>query len=57
MKTLESLGYDLTGINHDFRKPTHLRIGEAPMTIDILNETKGLNFKTVFKNAGEGYPY
>ncbi|MDA0194258.1 MAG: nucleotidyltransferase [Bacteroidetes bacterium] len=48
---IESLGYDLSGLDHDFSKPTHLRLGEPPISIDILNDTAGLDFSNIFNKA------
>ena len=51
-KVIISLGYDLENLKkQDFLAPTHIRLGEVPTTIDIINDTKGVDFTRVFKKA------
>jgi len=52
LKVLKEFGVDLSELsNHDFKHSTHLRLGEYPNSIDLINDTVGLDFSVVFANG------
>ncbi len=52
VKVLVEFGVDLTELsNHDFEHSTHLRLGEYPNSIDLINDTVGLDLSVVFDNG------
>lgn len=52
LSALQEIGFDITQYSyHDFSKQTHFRLGDPPNTVDVINNTKGLDLKTVFKNS------
>lgn len=52
LKCLEDFGYDVDSFaNTDYTKSIHFRLGENPNTIDVINETVGINYSEAFKRA------
>jgi hypothetical protein len=52
IKALKEFGVDPDSIaNHNFEESTHLRLGEYPNSIDLINDTVGLDLSTVFENC------
>lgn len=52
IKVLKEFGVEDDSIaNHNFEGSTHLRLGEYPNSIDLINDTVGLDFSTVFENC------
>ena len=52
LKVLIEFGVDLLDLSsHDFENSTHLRLGEYPNSIDLINDTVGLDFSVVFDNG------
>lgn len=52
LSALHRLDFEINTFNdHNFSEPTHLRLGDPPNSIDLINETKGLDLTKVFDNA------
>ena len=52
LQALESLGYDTTTFNKEnFEESIHIRLGEVPNTIDLINETVGIDPTRSIENA------
>ena len=52
IKALYEFGIDSEVLqNHNFEQSTHLRLGEFPNSIDLINDTAGLDFNIVFENG------
>jgi predicted nucleotidyltransferase len=55
VKALKEFGVDLSEIsNHDFDNSTHLRLGEYPNSIDLINDTVGIDLSVIF-NKGKSF--
>ena len=51
---IELFGFDTSDfLNYDFTEPTHFRIGEFPNSIDLINNTIGIDFRLAFNRAKE----
>ncbi|MBR9997337.1 MAG: hypothetical protein KFF73_00130 [Cyclobacteriaceae bacterium] len=52
IKALKEFGVEADAIaDHNFEGSTHLRLGEYPNSIVLINDIVGLDFNTVFKNC------
>jgi hypothetical protein len=49
---LNEFGFDIKSIQDlDFSEPLHLRLGEFPNSVDLINHTVGVDLKKIFKNG------
>lgn len=54
LKAIRDFNIDTSELkDHDFSKPTHLRIGESPNSIDLINETAGIDAGEIFNRGKE----
>jgi hypothetical protein len=54
LQVLKEYGLDIEELSgQDFSESLHLRLGEVPNSIDLINDTVGLDLDEVFKNFKE----
>jgi hypothetical protein len=52
LAAIDDFGYNNSEFaEYDFTQPIHVRIGEFPNSIDLINHTTGIDFDQAFKRS------